>query len=193
MIQVTSTEIEGREDVELVAMAKTEPEQYRFLMERYQERLFRFVRRISQLPTEDVEDILQETFVKMYRNLNDYDPELKFSSWAYRIAHNAAIDHLRKMNVRPKQVDIEDAEYAKLLTSSVNVVDEIATRDMVGRMRTAIGLLPMKYREVLILRFIEEKSYEEIMDILKKPKGSIATLIDRGRRMLAERVGGNIV
>ncbi|TAK95863.1 RNA polymerase sigma factor [Patescibacteria group bacterium] len=190
-MMLTRAEIEVKNDGELVEMARANPEHYRFLMERYQDPLLRFVRRITQLPVEDAEDILQETFVKMYRNLNDYDSGMKFSSWAYRIAHNAAVDHLRKINVRPKQVSIEVVDYVKLLPSSVNVADEIAAKDLAEKVSAVMNELPIKYREVLILRFIEDKSYEEIMDILKKPKGSVATLIDRGRKMLVERMQNN--
>lgn len=169
-------------------MAKANPDNYRHLMERYRSALFRYVRRITGLVAEDVEDILQESYIKMYRNLNDYDPDLKFSSWAYRITHNAAVDHLRKLNVRPKGWSLDDTDFARLIPDATDVAKDTADRDLADRVAEAMQDLPLNYREALVLRYLDEKSYEEMVDILKKPKGTVASLIDRGRKLLAERM-----
>jgi len=154
-------------------------------MERYQIPLFQYIRRLTQLPKEDAEDLLQEVFIKIYQKLNEYNELLKFSSWAYRIAHNHIIDFFRKIGARPKTNSLEEYELAKLLTSKTDIVKELGSKDCLEKMKASLEKLPLKYKEVLVLRFLEEKSYEEIMDILRKPKGTVATLIARGREMLS--------
>lgn len=178
----------SRIDAELIELAKNDPQQFGQLMEHYQGQLFHYIRRIGQLSTEDTEDLLQEVFIKIYQKLNEYDERLKFSSWVYRIAHNLVIDHFRKINARPKTNALEDEEWEKLIIASVHIEKEIMNKDCVERIKKCIQDLPLNYREVLILRFIEEKEYEEIMDILKKPKGSVATLIARGKEMLIKNM-----
>ena len=85
-----------KNDEELVALALKNQDFFACLVERYEPKLMRYVRRISAATQEDAEDLLQEIFVKVYRNLNDFDPDLKFSSWIYRIAHNQVISYWRK-------------------------------------------------------------------------------------------------
>jgi len=171
-------------DAELIELAKKDPEMFGLLMERYQGQLYHYIRRMTGLGKDDIQDLLQEVFIKIYQKLNEYDEVLKFSSWAYRIAHNHVVDHFRKVSARPQSNSLEDYEWEKLISASIHIEKDIINRDCVEKVKGCISKLPIKYREVLILRFIEEKEYEEIMDILKKPKGSIATLIARGKEML---------
>ena len=171
-------------DAELIELAKKDPEMFGLLMERYEGQLYHYIRRMTGLGKDDIQDLLQEVFIKIYQKLNEYDEVLKFSSWAYRIAHNHVVDHFRKVSARPQSNSLEDYEWEKLISASIHIEKDIINRDCVEKVKGCISKLPIKYREVLILRFIEEKEYEEIMDILKKPKGSIATLIARGKEML---------
>lgn len=173
-----------KSDAELIELSKNDPEIFGFLMERYQKQLFHYIRRIGQFADEDAEDLLQEVFIKIYQKLNEYEENLKFSSWAYRIAHNHVIDHFRKVNARPKTNALDDEEWGRLIAGSIDIERQISDKDCVEQVKNVIAELPIKYKEVMILRFIEEKEYEEIMDILKKPKGSVATLISRGRELL---------
>ena len=175
-------------DAALIELAIKNPESFGILMERYQGPLFHYIRRIAQLPKEDTEDLLQEVFIKIYQKLNEYNDELKFSSWAYRIAHNHIIDYFRKTSARPRTNSLEEDEWEKIIHSSIHLAKDIADKDCVEKIKSCIGKLPIRHREALILRFIEEKEYEEIMDILKKPKGSVATLIRRGKELLVKRM-----
>ena len=175
-------------DVELVEFSKKEPEAFGFLMERYQVQLASYIRRLTQLSPDDIQDLLQEVFIKMYRNLNAYDTELKFSSWAYRIAHNHVIDHFRRTSARPKTNALEDYEWEKIVQAGVHLEKDIVNKDCVEKIKACIQDLPIDYRDVLVLRFLEEKDYEEIMDILQKPKGTIATIISRGKKLLAKNM-----
>ena len=175
-------------DFELVEAAKTDPESFGILMGRYQEPLFHYIRRLTQAPREDVEDLLQEVFLKIYRKLNEYDRMLKFSSWAYRVAHNHVIDHFRRLSARPRTDAMTDAEWERMIAGGVHPIKDISDRDCVEKIKRCIEGLPVKYREVLLLRFVEDKDYEEIMDILEKPKGSVATLIARGKENLKKKM-----
>ena len=171
-------------DAELIIHAREDPEVFGVLMERYEQPLRRYLRRLTGWGDEEVSDILQEAFIKMYRHLNEYDEELKFSTWAYRITHNQAIDTIRSVETRPflSQVALEDVE--QFLPATTDTEADFLRSEDLGSVRLAILSLPVLYRDVLILRFLEEKSYEEIVDIIKKPKGTVATLIRRGRALL---------
>jgi len=173
-------------DEELVELAKKNPDNFEALVVRYQGRLFYFVKRISYFSSEEIEDVLQETFIKVYRNLNGFDRDMKFSTWIYQITRNCAIDAMRKKRVRPQNVQLEDQELVAIFRSSVDIESEAIMKESFNKIKNIINKLPFKYREVMILRFLEEKSYEEIMDIVKKPKGTVAALISRGRKMVAE-------
>src|SRR3989344_5032191 len=92
----------GKTDEEIVALVLADNSaHYEYLIRQYENKLARYVERIAFLRKDDVKDIVQETFIKAYRHLNDFDVNLKFSSWIYRIAHNETMSFLRKMKVRP--------------------------------------------------------------------------------------------
>lgn len=184
-------EVKIQSDAELVEIATKNPESFGILMERYQGPLFHYIRRFTQFPKDDIDDLLQEVFIKIYQKLNDYDEDLKFSSWAYRIAHNHVIDYFRRSSARPQTNSLEDYEWGKIIHASVPLEKEITNKDCVEKIKICLQKLPINYREVLVLRFVEEKEYEEIMDILKKPKGSVATLIARGKELLKKEMKKN--
>ncbi len=174
-------------DKELVAAAKLNPEDFGLLVERYWNRLFAYVRRTSYFSKEDIEDVLQEVFIKIYRFLNSYDDSMTFSTWAYQITRNCVIDEIRKKKARPASMQLENEELLKVLKSSLNIEREFAASDSLEKVKELIDEMPDNYREVLILRFLEDKDYNDIMDIMQLPKGSVASLINRGRKMLAEK------
>ena len=174
------------EDKELVAAAIKNPDEFQAIVDRYWNRLFFYIRRIFYFNQEDIEDILQEVFIKIYKYLNDYDSSMTFSTWAYQITRNTAIDEIRKRKARPETVWLENEDLVKVLKSSLNLEKEFITNESLEKLKEIISRMPEKYREVLILRFIEEKTYEEIMDIVQMPKGTIASLVNRGRKMILE-------
>jgi RNA polymerase sigma-70 factor (ECF subfamily) len=180
------TTLKYNSDAELIERAKQDPEYFGQLMERYEKPLFHYIRRMSQLPQEEIEDLLQEVFIKIYQKLNEYPEIIKFSSWAYRITHNHLIDYFRKTHARPRTNAMEDQEWLRIISDKANLEKEIMDKDCVDKITSCINELPIHYKEVLVLRYLEQKDYEEIMDILKKPKGSVATLINRGRALLRQ-------
>jgi RNA polymerase sigma-70 factor, ECF subfamily len=173
-----------KSDEELVKQSLTDNNYFSYLVERYEKRLLFYIRRISGLNLEDAEDILQEIFIKVFYNLNDFDSALKFSSWIYRIAHNETITELRKRKVRP-QVLLVDEEWQKI-ASSENLLEAIHNQHLSENITLAIGKLDEKYQEVLVLRFLEGKDYAEISDILKRPVSTIGTLVRRARQKFKE-------
>jgi RNA polymerase sigma-70 factor (ECF subfamily) len=173
-------------DEEIVAMTLREHSSFGFIIERYEAKLKRYIGRLGVRSYDDQADVMQEIFIKAYKNLNSFDTSLSFSSWIYRIAHNEAVSWYRKHNVRPEGHLIADGEEVLALIKSkeegVDVAfDKEVNAEELGR---AMAELDDKYREVLILRYFENKEYEEISDILKIPTGSVGTLISRGKKQL---------
>ena len=113
-------------DEELVKSALTQKDNYAYLMQRYEEKLRRYIIRLRGGREDDTDDILQEVFIKVYKNLNDFDPSLKFSSWIYRITHNETITFLRKINRRPTTYNFEiDAIKVKSIKEDLDIEKEI--------------------------------------------------------------------
>lgn len=168
-------------DEELAAKTLADQDFYYCVVERYEAPLNRYIKRISGLQTEEVEDLLQDIFLKAYLNLNSFDQTLKFSSWLYRIAHNETISNHRKRKARrlDDQAALEDWHELAANFSLEEQLDEQLTGEQVSQV---LSLLDGKYREVLVLRFLEDRSYEEISDILRKPTGTVATLINRAKK-----------
>ena len=83
-------------DNDIVEMVIKDPNSYKYIIERYEKKLLGYIRRILFVSKEDAEDILQDVFIKAYKNINSYDSKYSFSSWIYRIAHNESVSFLRK-------------------------------------------------------------------------------------------------
>lgn len=188
-------EIEKKSDAELVVLALKNQQFFEHLVRRYEKKLARYVRRFSGLENESIEDVLQEVFIKIYVNLNDYDASYTFSSWAYRITHNETVNYLRKNKrniVVPLETEDEESKnLIEVLKSEIDVAEDASRKDMIERIRKAIGLLPEKYREILILRYVEDMDYRDISDVLRMPMGTVATTINRAKekfRQVAEKM-----
>jgi RNA polymerase sigma-70 factor (ECF subfamily) len=171
-------------DQELVNMSLKNKDYFLLLSTRYEAPLLRYIRRLSGLNHEDAQDVLQEVYIKTYLNLSSYNPKLKFSSWIYRITHNHTMSELRKRHSRPiSYIDPQDLVFIK---SNNDILREINNKMDLEEVKRAIYSLKDKYKEVLILRILEEKEYQEIADILKKPLGTISTLLNRAFKKLNE-------
>lgn len=172
-------------DEELVQLSLKDQDCFYYLMKRYELKILRYMKRISNVSLEESEDILQEIFIKVYRNLNGFNPKLKFSSWIYRIAHNEIINQRRKNNTYSAMVtsNMEDDndDLSKFVCDALNIDDICISGENAGKVRMALAELPDKYRKALVLRYLEDRSYNEISDILRKPPGTVATLINRAK------------
>lgn len=171
-------------DNELVGMSLIDPDHFLCLSKRYEEKLLRYIIRISKFSREDAEDVLQEVFIKTYYNLNGFDSELQFSSWIYRIAHNEAVSAIRKKVSKPTvSLEVENLEKFGDDFDMTKDIDNSFDRKLIDE---ALSKLDEKYREVLVLRFLDEKDYVEIADILKKPVSTIGNLILRGKKLFKD-------
>jgi RNA polymerase sigma-70 factor, ECF subfamily len=185
-------DVTEKSDEELVALTLEDQSNFSFLVQRYQDKLSRYIHRLSGLSSEEIEDLLQNIFIKAYLNLNDFDGRLKFSSWLYRIAHNEAIDHYRKNQARPQLLDVDISEsYVKELAGDDDLLSQLARQELKIIVQAAIGTLDYKLREIIILKFIEEKDYQEISDIIKKPMGTVASRLNKAKAELRKILVSN--
>ncbi len=165
---------------------------YRELIRRYQRPVFSLVFRMVR-DRELAEDLAQETFVKVLNAIDTYRPEYKFSSWIFKIANNAAIDHLRRRELDTLSLDgsphAETAEAIEATTLQIGTdaespLEEVANRELGGQIEEAINRLRPEYRSCIILRHIDGRPYEEIAEILDLPLGTVKTYIHRARNEL---------
>lgn len=181
-----SSECNNKTDEQIVVLTLKNQDYYLCLMKRYEAKLLKYILKISNINREDGEDILQEVFIKAYQNLNDFDSNYKFSNWVYSIAHNTTISAFRKKKVRPQSLSWENKDLNNLLESTLSIEDKNLQKLNYKHLLTKIDQLPVKYKDVLILKFVEGKDYQEISDILHKPMGTIAALINRAKITLKQ-------
>ena len=183
---------EDKKDEELVSLTLKDQDYYYCLVEKYEKKPLRYIMRISSATQEDAEDILQEVFIKVYKNLYNFDVSLKFSSWIYRITHNQTISHYRKLKARPQTIDSDKNEIIlEMIRSDDDIIKKMDNKILRKNIDKSLAKINIKYREVLILRFFEEKDYNEMSDILQKPLGTVATLINRAKKKLKEELINN--
>lgn len=169
-------------DEELVEKIRSQNnELYAEIVRRYQQKLYRYLRYLTNRPHE-AEDLLQDVFIKVYRNLFGFDTKRKFSSWIYRIAHNEGLNFLKKA-ARKNQVSLENADFS-LESEDDSIEDTFSKKEIRGMVKECLDELETKYREPLVLYYFEDKSYREIGDILRIPPKTVGTFIFRGKRIL---------
>ena len=185
---VISSECINKTDEQIVVLTLKNQDYYLCLMKRYEAKLLNYILKISNISREDAEDILQEVFVKAYQNLNDFDLNFIFSNWIYTIAHNTTISAFRKKKVGLQTVSWDDKDLNNILKPTLDVEDASLQKLSYKQILKIINQLPLKYKDVLILKFVEGKDYREISDILHKPMGTIATLINRAKKSLKQEL-----
>ena len=159
------------------------------MIERYEDKLTRYIRRISGVSLESVEDIVQDVFMKVYINLNSYDPEKSFSSWIYRIAHNETINYWRKNKKKNEMVVSSDSENLLGNLRDRRDVESEVFGMMNGRVAmSALENIGEKYRDAIVMNHIQEASYREISEKMDVPIGTVGTLISRGKKLLREHL-----
>ena len=186
-------ELAARTDQEIVALARGgEETAYRELVRRYERPLFSLLYRMVR-DRELAEDLAQETFVKALNAIESYRPEYKFSSWIFKIANNAAIDHLRRREL--DTLSLEGSPHAEtpeaIEATALQIgdrqespLDEVEARELGGEIEAAIAKLRPEYRSCILLRHVEGRAYEEIAEILGLPLGTVKTYIHRARNEL---------
>ena len=142
---------------------------------------------------QEAEDVAQETFLRVYANIDSYDPSYKFSTWIYRIASNLSIDQLRKRKqIYSLDKQVEGTEglewHDRLSDPGQGPEDQLLTGEIQGQVQEAINSLTPKYRSIMILRYLEDLSLNEISEVLKLPVSTIKTRIHRGRETLRKKL-----
>lgn len=180
-------------DQEVVLLARAGREAaYRELVRRYERPVFALVYRMVR-DRELAEDLAQETFVKALNAIESYRPEFKFSSWIFKIANNAAIDHLRRRELDTLSLDgsphAETPEAMQATALQIGArqespLDAVEAKELGGAIEAAIGGLRPEYRSCILLRHVEGRAYEEIAEILDLPLGTVKTYIHRARNEL---------
>ncbi len=153
------------------------PELFSYLVERYEKKLLRYARSIVH--RDDIgQDIVQDSFIKAYKNLHGFDRKQSFSTWIYRIVHNEAINTIKKYKREiPLIAEME-------LPSVEHIENDFETKERIAQATWCLSKMPVIYSEPLALFGIEDLSYEEISDILRLPMGTVATRINRAKAMM---------
>ena len=161
---------------------------YSKLVDKYQKSLYFHIRKMIK-EVELVDDLVQEVFMKAFHNLNSYSNEYAFSTWIYRIATNHTIDYLRKKKLQTLSIDqpykTKDGDMEMQLPDESFSTDKpVMKKERKAVVQEAIDDLPEKYRLVIEMRHMEEKTYQEIADILDLPLGTVKAHIFRARELL---------
>ena len=172
-------------DQELVSKTLVNKQAFAAIVRRYEAPLLRYITRLGCRDQATAQDLLQEIFIKTYTHLNDYDHSLQFSSWIYRIAHNETVSYFRKERSRPGVLTrVEDFFLFETIADDAGWSDPKEQRHTALEIKAAVDRLEPKYRDIIVLKFFEEKSYEEISDILQIPQGTVATLVSRAKKKI---------
>lgn len=134
------------------------------------------------------EDVVQDALLKAYLNIRKYDPDRSFSTWAYKIVTNCALDHLRKK--RDKSLDDLPEVPAEEVNHLRDQEDVAVRKEQIATLKKAVANLPSHYQAVVNLYYWEEKSYDEIAAIMQKPLGTIKVWLHRAKRQLKEACNG---
>jgi RNA polymerase sigma-70 factor (ECF subfamily) len=193
----TAKDLQSLSDQEVVALARAGKEvAYRELLHRYERPVFSLIYRMVR-DRATSEDLSQETFVKVLNALDSYRPEYRFSSWIFKIANNAAIDHLRKRELHtlsldgaPDAVTASEVEATALQATdhTPSALAELESRELGTAIEQAVAKLRPDYRACILLRHVEGRAYEEIAEALDLPLGTVKTYIHRARLELREHL-----
>lgn len=177
-----------KSDEQILAQARENKDCFVYIMVRYEEKIKKYVRRISGLPIEAVEDLTQDIFMKIYIHLDEFDTNQKFSSWIYRIAHNETINYW--LYAKRRKMESWDANEAvkSLLKDDRDIENEIYQKINNEKLLEAFKVIQEKYRSVLVMNYLEGKSYREISHELDKPIATIGTLLNRGKKLLKKEL-----
>ncbi len=179
------------DDTQLVAACKKgDQDAFALLVQRHQRRVFNIVYRMLQ-QYEEANEVTQETFLAAWQGLHTFRGDAQFSTWLYRIAYNCALKQLQLRKHDSALQATMQAEQALEMANSENQADAaIETHERQEMIQEQISSLPNKYRIVLILRHIQDMTYEEMAEILSVPVGTIKTHLFRARNLLKERLEG---
>ncbi len=185
-MNIDKKELENKTDEEIIELIIHNQSYFYVIIERYEKKLLNYIFRISDMTQEEVEDILQEVFIKVYLYINDFDKNLKFSSWIYRITHNLVIDKVRKEKFIIKINSEDKNKIIEKIKDDFNIEKEIDNTLLKQNIDKIFSEMDKKYKDILELKYLEDKDYNEISDILSKPIGTVGTLINRAKKQFRQ-------
>lgn len=185
-MSIDKTELEKKTDEEIIELIIHNQSYFYIIIERYEKKLLNYIFRISDMPREEAEDILQDVFVKVYLYINDFNRNLKFSSWIYRITHNLVIDKVRKEKFTIKMNSEDKNKMIEKIKDDFNIENEVDNDLLKQNIDKIFSEMDKKYKDILELKYLEDKDYNEISDILSKPIGTVGTLINRAKKQFKE-------
>lgn len=170
-------------DEELVVRSLIDPIFFGHIIDRYEPKLDRYIKRISAANAEDRQDILQDIFIAVYQNLNGYNKTMKFSSWLYRIAHNRTVSWWRKNKHSSRDVSIDNnMEFIESFFNENDIQVSLDQKYMNKAIEHAFTQMKDEYRDLLMLKFVEGLSYEDLADTFSCSVGTIGTRIARAKK-----------
>lgn len=174
-------------DEELASLVQSgDISKFGMLVERYEQKLLRYGKKFLS-SKENIQDVVQEVFLKAYENIRSFDSSLKFSPWIYRIAHNAFVNILRKNSRNPLQfVDFDTFISHPIYEDPV--IEEKERAEIRKFLDKGLEKLSPNYREIIILYYLEEMSYKEIADILRIPTSTVGIRLRRAREALKKHL-----
>ena len=195
---IRQADLSAATDLEMVAWARMGREDgYRELMHRYQRRVYALMRRMIG-DREEARDLTQEAFGKAFRAFQSHPPERNFSAWIRRIAKHTAIDYLRQKELTPEPLDdppdVTPSGTLKLTAIQLSNRSDSPTpgsdaREVAAALEQAIKRLRGKYRRCVMLRYVEERSHDDIAETLGLPLGTVKSHLHRGRKELKKMLG----
>lgn len=175
----------SEEDLEIIQMTLTESsEAFGELVEKYQARLYNSI--VQIFGPRDAEDIVQDAFVKAFQKLDSFKGTSSFYTWLYRIAFNTAVSHLRK---KPSIISIDELQEAigdNLADDGERPGEAMEKKERSKQIQSALQLLSEEHRTILILREVEQMSYEMLANLFQLPVGTIRSRLHRARMCLRE-------
>lgn len=177
-------DISQRKDEEVVRLVQRgEINLFDFLIKRYEKKMRTYARHFLS-DREDINDVLQEIFIKAYRNIRSFDAERKFSSWLYRIAHNEFVNALKKRKKRTVPLFELDVFFPHYVRDNKSLSQQINQKEMREMLDKFLDKLELKYREPIILYYLEELSYREIADVMRIPVSTVGIRIKRAKEIM---------
>ena len=167
-------------DSEVARLRRGDPGAFDALLARYQNRLYRYLQRVVREPAV-AEDLFQQTWLRVVQNIRGLDPGRDFEAWLFRIAHNLAIDHLRRHRAESLDEPLPSGETTGTLLSSPapGALERLLDKERDQLLAATLAELPAIQREVLTLRFEEEMKLEEIAEVLGIPLSTAKSRLKR--------------
>lgn len=169
---------------------------FEIIVSRYQKKLVNYIYRMVN-DFQAAMELCQEVFLKVYCSLDKYNPEYKFTTWVHRIASNATIDWLRKKKIDAFSLETPPSPDGpslgqQLLSHDHGPLKTLEMNQLQERIEQAIAKLPFIYRQLIVLRHLNDLSYEDIAQTVNLPLGTVKNRIFRGREMLKVSLSGEM-